>query len=154
MSTVLFCLIKRGTLSGRVHFSCVCVWVISVPEVKVCIFFVVMAVFCASGVADWWGLQIKKASPKATALYGRMGGVIYKLLVATPASGISPHNTCCGCQDFSTHHTSAVTVRPRITTRTKQHRDTFFYSLFYRLLNVQVQQKLFCVVRYFLQCSQ
>lgn len=111
---------------------------------------------CVLCVRCCWlmGATNKEGITQGHSIVWKDGGVIYKLLVATPASGISPHNTCCGCQDFSTHHTSAVTVRPRITTRTKQHRDTFFYSLFYRLLNVQVQQKLFCVVRYFSQCSQ
>lgn len=88
-----------------------------------------------------WGTN---ASLKATAFHGRMGrgGIIYTLLVATPASGISKHNTSYSCQAFSSLHTSAVTVRLRITTGTKQLRATFISSSsFGRLHSFQVRHK-------------
>lgn len=71
------------------------------------------------------------------------GLVIFKLLVATPASGISPHNTSYGCQALCSHHTSTVTVRLlRITTGRKQLRDTFISSSsFGRLLSFWIHQK-------------
>ncbi len=48
--------------------------------------------------------------------------------MATPASGISPHNSGCRCQAFSSYHITTVTIRLRITTGTKQLSATFIRS--------------------------
>lgn len=62
------------------------------------------------------------------------GGYL-KLLVATPASGISADNTSSGCQAFSSHHTWAVTIKLRISAGAKQVWAVFMRSFFFgRLL--------------------
>lgn len=98
---------------------------------------------CVSTSADWQGLRAhrrKKVSFKATALYGRLG-VIYKHLVATPASGISAHNTGWGCQTLS-HHTKEVTVRLRISIWKKQLRSTF--STLYQKETSYLRSSMLC----------